>query len=342
MFGSNNTQNKKQGGFMKLNRNLLVALAITVTAVSSYAQDSKKDHPALSRYKGAEIAERDGKIAYNQADYAPYVLGIDNQERENVRGFQRYFKEYIDLEGKLTRIQYKVDKSEGLFKVFKNYKMALKDAGYKILFETSEKESSYPFWNEDVYHRENGINAIKGGRFKVPFGRAGFRYIAAKGVYKGNNIYFAIMITQQSGNILITQDIIEVNPMESGLVTAKKIKDNIKLSGFVSIYGVHFDTGKWNIKEKSKPALKEIASFLKRDQENKYFIVGHTDNTGKFSSNMTLSENRAKAVMNALINDYGVKAEQLDAYGVSSLSPVTSNSTDEGKARNRRVEIVEQ
>jgi outer membrane protein OmpA-like peptidoglycan-associated protein len=110
----------------------------------------------------------------------------------------------------------------------------------------------------------------------------------------------------------------------------------------VSIYGVHFDTGKWNIKKDSKPALKEMASFLKNHQENKYFIVGHTDNTGDFSSNMTLSEKRAKAVIHALIDDYGVKAQQLEAYGISSLSPVTSNSTDEGKARNRRVEIVKQ
>jgi len=57
---------------------------------------------------------------------------------------------------------------------------------------------------------------------------------------------------------------------------------------------------------------------------------------------MTLSENRAKAVMNELTTKYGVNTGQLKAYGVANLSPVTSNSTDKGKARNRRVEIVEQ
>jgi len=323
---------------MKLSLSMILVMLLFVT---TYAQE-KTDHPALSRYKGAEISSRDGKKAYIQIDYAPYVLGVDNQERKNIRGFQRYFKEYIDLEGKLTRIQYEIEQSEGLFKVFKNYEKALKEAGYKILFETSSKQSSYPFWNEDVYHRENGINALKRGRFETPFGREGFRYIAAKGVYKGNNIYFAIMITLQSGKIIVTQDVIEVNPMESGLVTAEKIENSIETDGFVSIYGIHFDTGKYNIKEGSKPTLKEIADFLKNHPENKYYIVGHTDNVGNFESNMTLSEKRANSVMTTLIKDYGIKAEQLKAYGVSSLSPVTSNSTDEGKARNRRVEIVEQ
>ena len=130
--------------------------------------------------------------------------------------------------------------------------------------------------------------------------------------------------------------------MESGLVTVKKMEDNIETSGYISIYGIHFDTGKWNIKEDSKPALKEIASFLNKHEDNKYFIVGHTDNTGDYSSNLILSEKRAKAVMNSLIQNFGVRSEQLDAYGVSSLAPVTSNSNEAGKARNRRVAIVEQ
>ena len=298
----------------------------------------KTDHPALSRYKGSEI------VAYQTQDYVPYVLGIDNQEQkdEDFRGHRRYFKEFIDLEGKLTRIQYRVSKSEGLFKVFKNYENALKNAGYQVLFTTSDQESSWPFWNETVYHHEWGINALKADGFEKPFGREGFHYLAAKGVYKGNNIYFAIFINNYNDQIYITQDVVEVNPMETGLVTAKKIQDNIELNGFVSIYGIHFDTGKWDIKEASEPALKEIASFLNSHKQDQYYIVGHTDNVGDFQFNMDLSEKRAQSVKNELITNYGVNESQLNAYGVASLSPVTSNDTESGKARNRRVEIVKQ
>lgn len=308
-----------------------------IYVLSASAQD-KTDHPALSRYKGAEI------VAYKTQDYVPYVLGIDKQEekKEDFKGHRKYFKEYVDLEGKLTRIQYRTSKSEGLYKVFKNYENALNSAGYEILFSTSNKESSWPFWNETVYHHEWGINALTGDNFEKPFGREGFHYIAAKGVYKGNNIYFALFINNYDDKIFITQDVIEIKPMETGLVTAKKIEDNIELNGFISIYGIHFDTGKWNIKEKSKPTLKEIATFLNNHKDRKYYIVGHTDNVGEFSSNMMLSEKRAKEVMNTLITEYGVPKEQVKAYGVASLTPVTSNRTDEGKARNRRVVIVEQ
>ena len=307
--------------------------------LSAFANAQEKaDHPALSRYQGAEI------VARQTQDYAPYVLGVDNQEQkdEDFRGHRRYFKEFIDLEGKLTRIQYRVSKSEGLFKVFKNYDNALKNAGYQVLFTTSDKESSWPFWNETVYHHEWGINALKGDGFEKPFGREGFHYMAAKGIYKGNNIYFAIFMNNYSDQIYITQDVVEVNPMETGLVTAKKIEDNIDLNGFVSIYGIHFDTGKWDIKEESESALEAIASFLNSHKQDQYYIVGHTDNVGDFQFNMNLSEKRAQSVKNELINSYGVDQSQLKAYGVASLSPVTSNNTESGKARNRRVEIVKQ
>ncbi len=322
-----------------MRKTILTAL-ISLLIVSPYlfSKNEIKEHPALSKYEGAKF------MGSRVIDYAPYVLGtaLQEEKEEKFRGHGRYFSEFIDLEGQLTRIQYRVSRSEGLFKVYKNYENALKNAGYQILFTTSEKESSYPFWDEEVYHYERGINAIRIEEFKGPTGSEGFRFLSAKGTYKGNNIYFAIFINNRWDDyIYITQDIIEENPMESGLVTAKKIEDNIEMSGFVSIYGVHFDTGKWNIKEESKPALKEIAGFLKNHPEKEYFIVGHTDNVGDFASNMMLSEKRAHAVLTALVQDYGVKAEQLEAYGVSSLAPVTSNSTDEGKAKNRRVEIVE-
>lgn len=317
----------------------LLLIGLLTAANWQYIEASEnKDHPALSRYKGAEIVVRQVR------DYVPYVLGTGNQEQkdEEFRGKRRYFSSFIDLEGKLTRIQYKVPKEEGIFKVFKNYENALENAGYQVLFTTSEKESSYPFWNEDVYHHEWGINPVRGDGFRDIFGRDGFRFLTAKGTYNGNNIFFAIFINHDQDDIIITEDVIEVNPMESGLVTAKKIEDNIDSSGFVSIYGIYFDVGKWDIKENSRPALKEIASYLKNNQGNKYYIVGHTDNTGEFSANMTLSQNRAKAVRNELISEYGVDEKQIKAYGVSSLAPVTSNSTDAGKARNRRVELVEQ
>lgn len=314
----------------------IVAMLLACSIMQASAQD--KDHPAISRYQGAEF------VASRVWDYVPYVLGTADQEQkeERFRGHSHYFADFIDLEGKLTRLQYRVDSSEGLFKVFSNYKNALKQAGYDILFTTSDNESSWPFWNEIVYAQEKGINAVRDNKFEDPFGRYGFRFITAKGAYKGNNAYIALFIQNSGDHIYITQDIVEVNPMESGLVSAQKIADQIQLSGFVSIYGIHFESGKWEINQESEEALKELATFLNNHEKNNYLIVGHTDNVGDLDANMALSQKRAKAVKQALTEGYDVKATQLKAYGVASLAPVTSNATEEGKARNRRVAIVEE
>jgi len=84
-----------------------------------------------------------------------------------------------------------------------------------------------------------------------------------------------------------------------------------------------------------------IADYLKENSGKKFLVVGHTDNTGDFNANVTLSNERAKAVIEKLVTEHGIEQTQLIPYGVGSVSPQMSNATDEGKARNRRVELVE-
>jgi len=88
--------------------------------------------------------------------------------------------------------------------------------------------------------------------------------------------------------------------------------------------------------------LAEIAKLLQNNNTLKLYVVGHTDNVGTFESNMTLSKARADAVVRELVTKYSIAADRLKAYGVSSLSPVASNKTEDGKAKNKRVELVEQ
>jgi outer membrane protein OmpA-like peptidoglycan-associated protein len=88
------------------------------------------------------------------------------------------------------------------------------------------------------------------------------------------------------------------------------------------------------------PALDEIAKLLKKEPELKLHVVGHTDNEGGLAFNMNLSKRRAEAVVNALVKNYGITAKRLTANGVAYLAPVAVNTTEEGRARNRRVELV--
>jgi len=315
---------------------LIITVIVLTISTDLFAQTRRetdveggKDHPLISRFEGSIMEFYDHK---NYDEYT-LVLGFNENGEAN---------KMVDIEGEITRIQYSVSEDHSVFEVFRNYEIALKSANFNISYSCSEKTAptSYEFW---MYGYYGDINKIRDDRIS-PDGRMGFRYIVANGDNEGKNVYVVLYISSDNDYnwILVTMDVIEEKPMETGLVTAATIDKGLKISGHTILEGVYFETGKSTLKIESDAALKNIAEYVNSSQDKKFFIVGHTDNTGDFASNMTLSEERAKAVMNELINKYGVNADQLESHGVSYLSPVSSNSNDEGKARNRRVEIVEQ
>ncbi len=91
----------------------------------------------------------------------------------------------------------------------------------------------------------------------------------------------------------------------------------------------------------SKPVLDQIAQFLRAQATATFYVVGHTDSTGTFAYNQQLSADRARAVVDALVRDYGIAANRLEPHGVGPLNPVFTNGADAGRARNRRVELVQ-
>jgi outer membrane protein OmpA-like peptidoglycan-associated protein len=136
--------------------------------------------------------------------------------------------------------------------------------------------------------------------------------------------------------------IVEEAEMEQDIVAdPKALANDIERTGRVAVYGIYFDTDSYTIKPESELTLKAIAELLKTKSKLNLYVVGHTDFTGDLDHNMKLSENRAQAVVDALVKDYGISAKRLIARGVGPLSPVSTNKTDEGKQLNRRVELVE-
>jgi outer membrane protein OmpA-like peptidoglycan-associated protein len=137
--------------------------------------------------------------------------------------------------------------------------------------------------------------------------------------------------------------IIEKEAMKQELVAdAKFMSEGISSTGHVAIYGIYFDFNKSDVKPESEPSLSEIAKLLTGTPNLKVFIVGHTDNVGGVDYNMKLSQARADAVVKALTTKYKVNPQSLKAYGVGQLAPVAPNKTEDGRAKNRRVELVEQ
>lgn len=137
--------------------------------------------------------------------------------------------------------------------------------------------------------------------------------------------------------------IVQKGAMKQDIVAdAAAFGNDLKATGHAAVYGITFDTDSATIKPESAQAIGEIAKLLKADTTLKIFVVGHTDGTGSVDHNLKLSQDRAQAVMQALTRDHGIAAARLKSFGCGPYAPVASNDTEDGKARNRRVELVKQ
>ena len=305
----------------------VIALMLSTNLFSQRTTDieGSKDYPLISRFNNSVI------------------------EWYQVRNFDRYYMLLVkdntidkyEIVGKITRIQYSAKPEHSVFEIYKSYEMALKKAGFDILLMLDKTNCGVNL-SELLYIGEfNGLNALPAGKSLKPDYREGqFAYLSAKKKIDDKEIYIVVYTTYRHYP-LITFDAIEVQSLEKGLVSVNDLKTSIAQTGHIAIYDIYFDSGKSEIKHESAEAFKNIAEYLNANKDKKYIIVGHTDNIGDFEANIKLSQQRAEAVKNELISKYGVSAEQLSSYGVGSTVPVSTNHTEEGRAKNRRVEIVE-
>ena len=248
-----------------------------------------------------------------------------------------------NVEGYIRRLFCSAPEGRSQLEVRRNYENAIKESGGSILFINRNPQAIRIKGNrfKDIFlkHRTNR-NAYE----DMVFPNYVTEYLLGKLSTTDKDVYVIIAVGHAGSSKGTYYEIItvETEPMEIGMVTAANIGEGLSTSGRIAIYDIFFDTGQSEVKPESADALKAIAEYLNANETQKVVIVGHTDNIGDFDMNITLSQERANAVMEKLISEYGVNREQLKPFGVGPVSPVASNSTEEGRAQNRRVEIVEQ
>ena len=120
---------------------------------------------------------------------------------------------------------------------------------------------------------------------------------------------------------------------------AVPLYNRLTTDGKIITYAITFDIGKANIKPESMTEINRIAQLMKDNGDLKFEVQGHTDNTGTVAGNQKLSEQRAQAIVNKLV-EMGIEANRLSAKGMGQSAPLADNSTDEGRAKNRRVEFI--
>lgn len=148
-------------------------------------------------------------------------------------------------------------------------------------------------------------------------------------------------IAVKNGQAIVALDVVTGKAVENKMVLVKAadIAEALASKGSIDLYGIFFDVDKTDIKPDSTKTLDEVASLLKIDRSLKLEISGHTDNTGTAEHNMKLSDGRAHAVVDALVKNYGIEAARLEAKGYGDTKPVASNDSEDGRAKNRRVEL---
>ncbi len=157
----------------------------------------------------------------------------------------------------------------------------------------------------------------------------------------GKEVYLKVHTAANSSDASSYRiEVVEVAAMKQNI--AINLREAIERDGKAALYGILFDVGKSDIKPESAEALKQITDYLNANPTVNIIIVGHTDNTGTYAGNITLSKTRAESIKNYLINTSKIAASRLMAEGVGQLCPVTTNNTEDGRKQNRRVEIVKQ
>lgn len=205
---------------------------------------------------------------------------------------------------------------------------------------TKHVEGEYHYW--DIATREgmseiqvfrNFQTAIKAGGFIIDYANSPEQIVAHKGstwifIDNRGDFYYQTIVTEKVMQQELTAD-------------ASTLSDEINKSGHVAVYGIHFDTGKAVILPDSENILGEIVKVLQQNADLKLRVEGHTDNQGNAAANQALSEKRAQAVV-AWLTAHGIAAARLSAKGLGQTKPLADNGTDDGRAKNRRVELVKQ
>ena len=314
----------------------LLVLSLSPLLLAADVQGSK-DPMGLKRYEGTRTT------FYDEQAFGSYTLPLGKMSKSRA-GVT--FEKSQKLEGKVTRVTYVGNNPERTaLEVYRNYQTAIAEQGWTVLWEGSEEDLSAGkgllfagLWDKRP-----------GGTFTLS--HLGGRYMAAQkggshlALYVANYKVGTVSpkeLQPEKGVPIVALDVIESAAMDEKMVVVKadEMASQLIDQGGVNLYGFYFDTASATLQSESGPTLDEVEKLLLADKSLRLLVVGHTDGVGGFEDNMDLSKRRAASVVAALSQRVPAVAARLTPCGVGFQCPIASNSSEEGRAKNRRVALV--
>lgn len=309
--------------------------------MSLSAQDisNAEDHELLTRYPGSKITH------YFQKEYNELKFAVQAGKPEKPP------QKWLEVAGRQTSIVYEMPIGKSTIEVMKNYQDAFKAQNAEILYQCKggECDGTNTWYSAkffaNVYGKDNRqSNGETSHYYAFDAYHVAQRYMVGK-ISTSDKVYFIEigMTPKNDGEpIKVCVEVIEQEAVKSDLiaVNASIIKDKLEKEGKLILDGILFDTGKTDLKPSSLEVIEKLGKFLNENTKTQIYIVGHTDDIGNFGDNTLLSEGRAIRVYEALQNNFGDFEKRITPIGVGPACPVASNETEEGRMKNRRVEIV--
>ena len=350
---------------------------IRIVVAPGHASEPARDNPLLGRYEGAEMTF--GEIKYDEVELIqgpmplPEKAALYDMNARDARN-KKVIPNVVRVEGQVSTYQYRLPAGISPLEVQRTYEKSLKSRGFHVAFTCKVTKTS----DEGCFKLEPGVQVgAPMAKFRVMLGLSNWpaktRYkeypwqIAIQFFFRGESAryllmkrdgaegadYVSIALSEKASTTMNSVGdeidestafvrVVESKAMNSDkivLIDASEMKKSLDETGRVNLYGIYFDTDKDTIKPESKPTLDEITKLMRDNKELRLDVVGHTDSTGSEPHNLDLSKRRAASVIRALAQA-DVDSSRFTSRGAGASEPVASNDTNEGRAKNRRVELV--
>jgi OmpA-OmpF porin, OOP family len=246
-----------------------------------------------------------------------------------ITGFADRAVQSEPFEGRVSLRRFRSPEGRSTLEILRNYQAALAERGFVTEWECDSRQTCGTT-ADGGWIKRNGMNLGIGSKV---------RYLTGSMPYEGGTLWVSVGAGGSNHYVQVLQPV----AMQGGnvrVLDAAAMASALDSAGRIAVENIYFDFGSAALLPESAPALTEIAALLANRPDLAIYVVGHTDSVGSLEANLDLSRARAAAVVQAVETDHGIAAGRAVPAGVGPLAPVAPNTTDEGRALNRRVEVV--